>query len=178
MSGPRPLAAGVYGPAGAWCWIDPRHGAESHALRLVCFYLPLWCVVLFQIRTYRRVYLRLRRVASLAAATAAVRADMRREARERDAARISNADEKTQTGLETNAESSVPDDATPAGDSRETAKDEDEVDVEATLRRLLRRLGAYPAVLIVAWTFPTINWPNTDVQGQRRARAMTTRCTC
>ena len=162
-----PWAAGVYGPAGAWCWIDPRHGAEAHALRLLCFYLPLWCVVGFQIRTYRRVYARLRRVASLAAATAAVRADMRREARERDAARISNADEKTQTGLETNAESSVPDDATPAGDSRETAKDEDEVDVEATLRRLLRRLGAYPAVLIVAWTFPTINRLNNYVQGAK-----------
>lgn len=163
-----PWAAGVYGPAGAWCWIDPRHGAEAHALRLVCFYLPLWCVVGFQIRTYRRVYSRLRRVASLAAATAAVRADMRREARERDAARISNAGhEKTQTGLETNAESSVPDATTPATPGGETAKDEDEVDVEATLRRLLRRLGAYPAVLIVAWTFPTINRLNNYVQGAK-----------
>ena len=46
-----PWGAGVYGPAGAWCWIDPRHGAEAHALRLICFYLPLWCVIAFQIRT-------------------------------------------------------------------------------------------------------------------------------
>ena len=159
-----PWLAGVYGPAGAWCWIDPSHGADAHALRLVCFYLPLWCVVLFQIRTYRRVYLRLRRVASLAAATAAVRADMRREARERDAARSSEKD----AGLETSAgaDSSVPDRPSPAGGG-ETAKDEDEVDVEATLRRLLRRLGAYPAVLIVAWTFPTINRLNNYVQGSK-----------
>lgn len=156
-----PWAAGVYGPAGAWCWIDPRHGAEAHALRLACFYLPLWCVVGFQIRTYRRVYARLRRVASLAAATAAVRADMRREARERESARANEQAE----GVETKADSSPPD-ATPAGGG-ETAKDEDEVDVEATLRRLLRRLGAYPAVLIVAWTFPTINRLNNYVQGAK-----------
>ena len=62
--------------------------------------------------------------------------------------------------------SSVPDRPTPAGGG-ETAKDEDEVDVEATLRRLLRRLGAYPAVLIVAWTFPTINRLNNYVQGSK-----------
>ena len=161
-----PWLAGVYGPAGAWCWIDPRHGAESHALRLVCFYLPLWCVVLFQIRTYRRVYLRLRRVASLAAATAAVRADMRREARERDAARSSEKDAGLETSADADSSVSAPDRPTPAGGG-ETAKDEDEVDVEATLRRLLRRLGAYPAVLIVAWTFPTINRLNNYVQGSK-----------
>ena len=71
----------MYGPAGAWCWIYPRHGAEAHALRLICFYLPLWCVIAFQIRTYYVVYQRLNRVTLLASATAAVRADMRREAR-------------------------------------------------------------------------------------------------
>ena len=32
---------------------------------------------------------------------------------------------------------------------------------------MLRRLGAYPAVLIVAWTFPTINRLNNYVQGAK-----------
>jgi len=45
--------------------------------------------------------------------------------------------------------------------------------VADTLRRLLRRLGAYPLILIVAWTFPTINrvnnWFNRASNGGRVA---------
>lgn len=144
-----PWGAGVYGPAGAWCWIDPRHGAEAHALRLICFYLPLWCVIAFQIRTYYVVYQRLNRVTLLASATAAVRADMRREAREREIARGEGGD------------------ASAAADVNDEESQKDDADMEATLRRLLRRLGAYPMVLIVAWTFPTINRLNNYVQGNR-----------
>lgn len=78
-----PWAGGVLGPAGAWCWIDGRKGRKAQVFRLVCFYLPLWGIIAFEVVVYYRVIKRLMAVTRLAAATKAVREDMWREAEAR-----------------------------------------------------------------------------------------------
>ncbi|OAP57981.1 hypothetical protein AYL99_07071 [Fonsecaea erecta] len=41
----RPDGKSVYGPATMWCWI----AKESQILRLVAFYVPIWCFILIAI---------------------------------------------------------------------------------------------------------------------------------
>ena len=137
-----PWTGGVLGPAGAWCWIDARE-PNAQAFRLCCFYLPLWCVVAYEVVVYYRVGARLAALTRLAEATEAVRADMRRERRARRR-------ERAGAYVDADAEGAYPSGAraSPSGDGEADAR---------VLRRLLRRLGAYPLILIVAWTFPTVN---------------------
>ena len=87
------------------------------------------------------LYKQLSAMTRLASATATMREDARREA----AARGGGGD----------MEDSGSDD----DDDEETAgpRGDDDAATAATLRRLLRRLGAYPVILICAWFFPTLN---------------------
>jgi hypothetical protein len=136
-----PWSAGVLGPAGAWCWIDARRGRTAQAFRLMCFYVPVWCVIAYEVRVYAALYKQLSAMTRLASATATMREDARREA----AARGGGGD----------MEDSGSDD----DDDEETGgpRGDDDAATAATLRRLLRRLGAYPVILICAWFFPTLN---------------------
>ena len=150
-----PWTGGVLGPAGAWCWIDARE-PNAQAFRLCCFYLPLWCVVAYEVVVYYRVGARLAALTRLAEATEAVRADMRRERRARRRERAgAYVDADVEDTDASDAEDSGAEGAYPSG-ARASPSGDGEADARV-LRRLLRRLGAYPLILIVAWTFPTVN---------------------
>ena len=154
-----PWAAGVLGPAGAWCWIDAREpGAQ--AFRLCCFYLPLWCVVAYEAVVYYRVGARLAALTRLAEATEAVRADMRRErcARRREREGADPGADAEGAYLSADADPARGDgDEESGGDPSSSSSSSSSGADARVLRRLLRRLGAYPLILIVAWTFPMIN---------------------
>ena len=107
----------------------------------MCFYVPVWCVIAYEVRVYAALYKQLSAMTRLASATATMREDARREA----AARGGGGD----------MEDSGSDD----DDDEETGgpRGDDDAATAATLRRLLRRLGAYPVILICAWFFPTLN---------------------
>ena len=156
-----PWLGGVLGPAGAWCWIDARKGRRAQAFRLVCFYLPLWSIVAFQVLVYYRVIKRLIALTRLAAATRAMQADMRREEEARAKMRALAAAAAGGSSIsDVTAEMDGGERGERGGGGEERAADgdvEEEVDVADTLKRLLRRIGAYPLILIVAWFFPTVN---------------------
>lgn len=63
-----PGAAGMYGGAGAWCWIKPGHVEW----RFIQFYIPLWCAIAFNASVYVAVIRTIKNMAK--AATAAGRA--------------------------------------------------------------------------------------------------------
>jgi hypothetical protein len=52
-----PAATGTFGYAQGWCWI--RAEGDSYVvgsfLRLFCFYVPLWCVIVYNLSVYGRV---------------------------------------------------------------------------------------------------------------------------
>ena len=156
-----PWAAGVFGPAGAWCWIDARLGRRAQAARLLCFYLPTWSVVTYEVVVYLRVISKLRALTRLAEATRAVRADMRREEQARATARAGI--DGPRTDITGGSESGAgylgsPGGATAGADDGGMGRAGDSVDAaERKLRRLLYRVGAYPLILIVAWFWPTVN---------------------
>ena len=180
-----PWMAGVLGPAGAWCWIDARDGRRAQVFRLMCFYLPLWSIIAFEVVVYWRIVKKLMAVTRLAAATKAMRADMRREDRERTkmraaiaasaAAEASSAASPESLPISgVNGAAAAPAAAAAAGppaaaeldaeeedDYADAVADSSEAGRSDTLKRLLRRLGAYPAILIVAWFWATVRHPST-----------------
>jgi len=51
-----PATTGNYGPSTGWCWIDvSSNPTAGTAWRFICFYLPLWAVVGYNLSVYIKV---------------------------------------------------------------------------------------------------------------------------